>query len=702
MQPAPTQPAYTNRLIDATSPYLLQHAHNPVDWFPWCDEALAKARNENKPIFLSIGYAACHWCHVMERESFESPEIAVVLNQHFVAIKVDREERPDIDSIYMTATQIMTGSGGWPMSVFLTPDLKPFYAGTYFPPRTMMGRPSFRTVLESIIGAWNTRHDDVLESAEKMTLYVRQSTSMRTGAPNAPTPALLAAAAGELLESFDPHDGGFGHAPKFPPHAAIELLFRRYGASGDISIRDAALLTLRKMANGGIYDHVGGGFHRYSVDEGWLVPHFEKMLYDNAQLAPLYLSAYQITRDPFYRRIAEETFTYILRDMTNPEGGFYSSEDADSDGQEGRFYLWTHGEITGILGEEDAALFNAYYNVRPEGNFTSHESYHSGLNILHITEEPQEFAKKHALSAKGLETRLAAMREQLRAVRSQRVRPGLDDKILTSWNALMIGALAQGYQVLGKKTLLNAAVKAAKFLLTHMKDGNRLLRSHRNGESRYEAYLDDYAFLVPALLDLYEATFDVQWLDAARDVAGAMFLNFWDREEGGFFFTSSRHKHLLARDKPVFDAAEPSGNAMAAYGLLRLAKLSGETEYFEKAERILRINHVNLETTPRAQLKMLCAADFYLNPPKEIAIAGKAGSRGVRALFTALHRHYVPNKVVAFIEPDAADAQRLRDTVPLLNAKTALGGEATVYVCKDFACRQPVTSPEALVELLKS
>lgn len=695
-----TNPEHTNRLIGATSPYLLQHAHNPVDWFPWGDEALTKAKAENKPIFLSIGYAACHWCHVMERESFENEDIAAFLNEHFIAIKVDREERPDLDSIYMTATQIMAGHGGWPMSVFLTPDLKPFYAGTYFPPRSMMGRPGFKTVLESVAGAWNTRRDEVLESAEKLTLYLRQNTGVQAGAPSAPTPALIAAAADELLESLDRHHGGFGHAPKFPPHAAMELLFRHYHATGDTDAREAALLTLRKMADGGICDHIGGGFHRYSVDERWLVPHFEKMLYDNAQVAPLYLNAYQITHDPFYRRIAEETFAYILRDMTSPEGGFYSSEDADSEGQEGTFYLWTHDEIAGILGEENAALFNACYNIRPEGNFSSHEDYHAGQNILHVTEDPHALARKHGLSAKELDHKLAAMRKTLLDARSTRVRPGLDDKILVSWNALMISAFAQGHQVLGKQKLRRAAENAAQFILTHMKDGTGLLRSYRNGERRYEAYLDDYAFLAVALLDLYEAVFDVQWLDAARELAEAMLAKFWDREEGGFFFTSPRHKHLIARDKPVFDGAEPSGNAMAAFGLLRLATFTGIGEYFEKAERVLRISHTQLEAAPRAQLKMLCAGDFYLNAPKEIAIAGKPGAHDAHALLTALHRHYVPNKVVAFIDPDDPEAQRLQDRVPLLNAKTPVKGKAAVYVCEDFTCLQPVTSPEALLELL--
>ncbi len=694
-------PQHTNRLIDATSPYLLQHAHNPVDWYPWGDEALKKARNEDKPIFLSVGYSACHWCHVMERESFEDEEIAEFLNEYFVAIKVDREERPDIDRIYMAATQIMTGSGGWPMSVFLTPALKPFYAGTYFPPRTRMGRPGFRTVLESITGAWLTRREDVLESAEKFTANVRQNAEAHSGPPNAPSPALIAAAAADLLQSFDPDHGGFGPAPKFPPHMAIELLFRRYHASQDAGVRGAALLTLRAMANGGLYDHLGGGFHRYSVDERWLVPHFEKMLYDNAQLAPLYLAAYQITRDPFYRRIAEETFDYVLRDLTSPGGGFYSSEDADSEGEEGRFYLWTHGEIVDVLGDADAALFNASYSVQPEGNFASHEEYHAGQNILHVTVARDALAQRHALSVRALELRLAAMRRKLLDVRAQRVHPGLDDKILTSWNALMISALAQGYQVLGKKRLLHAAEKAAAFLLSHVRDGNRLLRSHRNGESRFDAYLDDHAFLAAALLDLYEAAFDVRWLETAREIADIMLVKFWDREEGGFFFTSPGHTHLLVRDKPVFDGAEPSGNAMAAYALLRLATFTGEPEYLEKAERILRINHATLEGMPRAQLKLLCAADFYLSSPKEIAIAGKTGARDVRALFQALHRHYIPNKVVAFIDPEDPDAQRLRDVLPLLNAKLPVGGQAAAYVCKNFACRQPVTSPEALVEVLE-
>ncbi len=694
-------PKRSNRLINATSPYLLQHAHNPVDWYPWGDEALEKARNENKPIFLSIGYSACHWCHVMERESFEDDAIAELLNRHYVPVKVDREERPDIDGIYMAATQIMTGGGGWPMSVFLTPALKPFYAGTYFPPRTRMGRPGFQTVLESISAAWLTRNNEILESAEKFTDYVRQNAETCTGPPNAPTPGLIAAGADALVRSFDPNHGGFGPAPKFPPHGAINLLFRQYYATKDGPVRDAALVTLRKMAEGGLYDHLGGGFHRYSVDERWLVPHFEKMLYDNAQLAPLYLAAYQITGDSFYRRIAEETFDYVLREMTGPDGGFYSSEDADSEGEEGKFYLWRHDDIVDLLGEEDASLFNEHYTVRPEGNFSSPEEYHAGQNILHVTGSLGDLAERHGLAAVDLEARLGAMRRKLFAARLQRVRPGLDDKALTSWNALMISAFARGYQVLADETLLRAAEKAAAFLWSQLKDGERLLRSRRNGESRFDAYLDDHAFLAVALLDLYEAAFDVRWLEAAREITDILLAKFWDQEGGGFFFTSPDHTHLIARDKPVFDGAEPSGNAMAAYALLRLAAFSGVAAYGEKAERLLCINHAGLESMPRAQLHMLCAADFYLTAPKEVAIAGKSGAHDVLALLQALHRHYIPNKVVAFIDPDAPDAQRARAATPLLNAKVPLDGKAAAYVCKGFTCRQPVTTPEAFLEELE-
>ncbi len=698
-KPAAT-PKHTNRLIDATSPYLLQHAHNPVDWYPWGEEALQKAKDEDKPIFLSIGYSACHWCHVMERESFENEATAAILNEHFVSIKVDREERPDLDEIYMTAVQIMTGSGGWPMSVFLTPDLKPFYCGTYFPPEDMMGRPGFTSVLNSIVEVWNNRREDVLKSADQLTQYVRQSVKMRTGQAGEVTADLLKRAVTELKESFDSAHGGWGGAPKFPSSPSIELLLRQHAHSGDAELLAMAESTLTKMYRGGMYDHLGGGFHRYSVDAQWLVPHFEKMLYDNAQLSEVYLDAYQATGDPLYARVVREILDYEIRDMQDDQGAFYSTEDADSEGQEGIFYLWGYDEVLSILGQEDSEAFCRYYNVRPEGNFNSHESYHEGLNILHIARDPAAVAKDLGMPLDDLEAKLATCRAKLLDERSKRVRPGLDDKILTSWNGLIIGSLAQAYQVLGEARYREAAEHAANFVLTAMMKDGVLLRTHRAGESRIPGYLDDYAFFAAGLTDLYEATFDVRWLQAADGLAQDMIDRFWDDTDGGFFFTIANRSDLLARTKPTYDGAEPSGNSMAAWALLRLAKLCDNKDYAAKATRILSVNQANLENAPRGFLKMLCVADFYLGPTREIAIAGAPGSDPVENFLDVLRSHYLPNKVVALIDPSSPDSASLEAQVPLLAAKTLVNGRPAVYVCENFACKQPVTTPDDLLRAL--
>ncbi|GMV91863.1 MAG: thioredoxin domain-containing protein [Candidatus Hydrogenedentota bacterium] len=695
-----TAPKHTNRLIDATSPYLLQHAHNPVDWYPWGEEAFERARNEDKPIFLSIGYAACHWCHVMEHESFEDESVAEILNERFISIKVDREERPDIDEIYMTAVQIMTGSGGWPMSVFLTPELKPFYGGTYYPPQDMMGRPGFKTLLRSISDAWVNRRDEVMKSAEQLTQYVRNSQDMRTGAEGNLAVELLQAAVGDLRETFDSIHGGWGGAPKFPSSPSIELLLRQHAHTGESDLLEMATQTLTEMYRGGMYDHLGGGFHRYSVDAQWLVPHFEKMLYDNAQLSEVYLDAYQATGDPLFARVAREVLDYEIRDMQDPEGAFHSTEDADSEGKEGIFYTWKFDDIIKHLGEEDGRLFCDYYSVEPDGNFTSHESYHSGLNILHISKEPETIAKEAGITRDQLEKRVAACREKLMKIREQRVRPGLDDKILTSWNGLIIGSLAQAYSVLGDERYREAAVRAADFVLFEMTKDGVLLRSHRNGESRIPGYLDDYAFFATGLIDLYEATFDVRWLNEADWLATGMIDLFWDDANGGFYFTREGQQDVLTRTKPTYDGAEPSGNSMAAWALARLAKLTDNRDYAQKAERILRINTANMESAPRGFMKMLCVADFHLSPTREIAIAGAPDSEPVQAYLHALNGVFIPNKVVALIDPSSAEAEALEKRVPLLASKSLVNGEPAVYVCENFACKQPVTTPEDLLKVL--
>ena len=694
------EPKHTNRLANETSPYLLQHAHNPVDWYPWGPEAFQKAIDEDKPIFLSVGYSSCHWCHVMERESFENEEIGDLLNAHYVSIKVDREERPDVDEIYMMAVQAMTGSGGWPMSVFLTPDLKPFYGGTYFPPADAYGRPGFRTVLLRLADMWKTKREEIMTSADGLTGHVQSILTGSVEAGGTLNADIFNNVADDLSGAYDTVDGGWGRAPKFPSAPSITLFLRHHLATGDEDSLIMATHTLDKMAQGGMYDHLGGGFARYSTDNEWLVPHFEKMLYDNGQLAQAYLEAYQATRDPYYRQVVEEIFTYTLRDMHDAGGGFYSAEDADSEDEEGKFYIWSYDEILGHLGKEDTEIFAAYYNVQKNGNFDSHESYHSGLNILHTPRSEELVAEKLKISVDDLRAKIEPMNEKLLAIRSQRIRPLLDDKILTSWNALMISAFAQGYRILGDEAYRDAAEGAAAFILNDMRRDGKLLRTHREGESRLPAYLDDYAYMIVALVDVYEATFDPKWLAEADAIAKVMFTDFWDSEDPGFYFTSDDHKNLLVRTKNSQDGATPSGNSMAIYGLLRLAKFIDSADYYGKAHAMLEANQRYLAETPRGFLKMIRAADFLLNPPKEIAVVGPRDSAEVQALLDAVYGAHIPNKIVAFVDPADPNAKTVQDQIPLLEGKTLINGKAAAYVCKDFACKLPVTTPEELLAQL--
>ena len=695
-----TEPRHTNRLIDETSPYLLQHAHNPVDWYPWGPEAFQKALDEDKPIFLSVGYSSCHWCHVMERESFENEDIAAIMNEHYVSIKVDREELPDVDEIYMTAVTRMTGSGGWPMSVFLTPELKPFFGGTYFPPEDAFGQPGFKTLLVRLAGMWEKERAKINEFAEGLTDHLQGVLSGLVEGANALTVDILSDAARDIGTNFDAQNGGFGGAPKFPPSSSIALFLREYQRTGEEHTLHMATLTLDRMAQGGMYDHIGGGFARYSTDEQWLVPHFEKMLYDNAQLAQVYLEAYQVTKKPLYRQVVEETFEYILRDMRDERGGFHSAEDADSEGEEGKFYIWTRDEIAEHLGEEDAKIFAAYYNVQERGNFQSREEYHRNLNILHTPRSAEQVAESLNLTVDALHEKMAELNRTMLEVRSRRVRPGLDDKVLTSWNALMISAFAQGYRILGDERYRDAAVEASRFIVTDMKRDGKLLRTHRKGESRLPAYLIDYAYMIVALADVYEATFDALWLREADALAKTMIDEFWDADDPGFYFTSGDHKNLLVRTKPSQDSAVPSGNSMAAFGLLRLAKFLDNRDYYEKARLLLEANHHLLSKYPRAVPRMLGAADFLLYPPKEIALVGTGGGEDVQALLDAVYGAFVPNKIVAFLDPASDSAASDEKYMPLLANKTLIGAKAAAYVCKDFACKLPVTTPEELLQQL--
>ncbi len=682
----------TNRLANETSPYLLQHAHNPVDWYPWGEEALDKARREDKPIFLSIGYSACHWCHVMERESFENDEIAEILNREFVSIKVDREERPDLDEIYMNSVQMMTGSGGWPLSVFLTPDLKPFFGGTYFPPDDRLGLPGFKSVLGQVAGVWKERRGDVLNSAEQITEILKTRQRVSAGESEIDSD-VLSETVKQLTYSFDQKFGGFGDAPKFPPSGAIGVLFRRYLRTHDENLLRMATLTLDEMAGGGIYDQIGGGFHRYSVDRVWLVPHFEKMLYDNALLSVAYLEAYQLTGRPLYRRIATETLDYVIREMNDRSGGFHSTQDADSEGEEGKYYVWTSSEITDILGPADTELFAAYYGVDDGGNF-------EGKTILNVPVTSGDFAGAHDMTEEDLLLGLAPLKKKLREARAGRVPPGKDDKVIASWNGMMISALARGYQVLGEERFRMAAERAGEFILGSMMEDGEMLHTYRGGHAKIPGYLNDYAHIANAMIDLYETTFDITWIEACNGLVTKMNDLFWDDDQGGFYFTSSRHEHLLTRTKPYIDGSIPSGNSTAALVLLRLGRLTGNNDYLTRAEQVFGSAMPMLKTQPTALTHMLSAMDSYLSPVTEVAIAGKTGEPDTRQMLATVRSGFLPNKVVAFIDPDDTGAERAREHIPLLAGRSILYNTATAYVCENQTCDRPLNDPDELARKL--
>jgi len=610
------QHPHTNRLSESTSPYLLQHQHNPVDWYPWGAEALQRARAEDRPIFLSIGYAACHWCHVMERESFESEEIAEVLNRDFVSIKVDREERPDLDEIYMAATQLMTQHGGWPMSVFLTPDLKPFYAGTYFPPRDRWGRPGFKTLLGEIARAWREQRAALETQAGRVVEAIAAMTSTGAGQAGV-SPALVTTAIAEMARSFDPRNGGFGGTPKFPPSMRLELLLRRHREDGDTQLLSMATLTLDRMARGGMYDQVGGGFHRYSVDERWLVPHFEKMLYDNALLSRLYTLAFEQTGSWYYRRVAMEIFDYVIREMTHAEGGIYSTTDADSEGEEGKFFVWSADEVVSVLGEEDGKLFCRLYDITPGGNFEGH----SIPNLL--PRSLDEWARELRTEPEALDARLALLRRRLWEHREGRIHPLLDDKVLSGWNGLMIRALAEGARVFGEERYRRAAERAAEFVLTEMREGDRFLRSYRNGKAHLNGYLEDYAYLAVALLELHAVTGGDRWREEGLRLVDLMNALFWDEAEGGYFFTSHDHEQLITRVKSMQDGATPSGNSMAALALIRAARLSGDAQYRQRAAQLLTRGAPMAAEMPAGFPNLLVAVDEYLQEwPEGVRVPG--------------------------------------------------------------------------------
>lgn len=676
---------HTNRLAGEKSPYLLQHQYNPVDWYPWGEEAFAKARREHKALFLSIGYSTCHWCHVMERESFESETIAQFLNEHFVSIKVDREERPDVDKIYMTFVQATTGQGGWPLNVFLTPDLKPFFGGTYFPPDARHGRSSFLQVLQQIQRVWETRREDLTNSAAQIHERLEQAASS-TEAPDDThlSPATVRQAATIFKKTYDSRHGGFGDAPKFPQPSQPQLLLRYAKRFNDEEARRMVLHTCDRMAAGGIHDQLGGGFARYSVDAEWLVPHFEKMLYDNAQLTELYLDAYLASGEQHYADIARDILGYILRDMTSPEGGFYSAEDADSEGHEGKFYCWTTEELKHLLTPEEYEVVGRYFGVTEKGNFVdhSHPQPLAGQNVLSVV-HPKLSAPEKKL--------LGSAKPKMVAARAKRVRPHLDDKVLASWNGLMLGAMARAYVVLGDEAYLSAAEKNAAFLRSHLWDAKTKTLYHRwrDGERDKTQLLSAYAFLLSGTIELYEATLEPQHLEFACDLGDSMLSKFYDREHGGFWQSAADAPDLILRLKEDYDGAEPSGNSVAVLALLKLGHITGRQDFHAAAEKTLRSFAGRLEQIPQAVPCMLQALDFSLQEPHRAVVGGQPGQAEKQRLLHAIHSVYQPNKVVL---GTAGPVEPFAKTLP---------NEPLVYVCTGNACQPPTAETDKVRELLK-
>jgi uncharacterized protein YyaL (SSP411 family) len=684
-----TKEGRTNRLINETSPYLLQHAHNPVDWYPWGDEALERARKEDKPILLSIGYSACHWCHVMERECFESAEIARLMNQNFINIKVDREEHPDLDAIYMEAVQAITGRSGWPLTVFLTPQGKPFYGGTYFPPEERQGLPSFPRVLQTVAQAYQNRRGEIEAAAEQVVAHLNRALEVQQGVELLTT-STLSTAYIALKAIFDAENGGFGSAPKFPQPMILEFLLRYHHRSGDNNALLIVEHTLERMASGGIYDQIGGGFHRYSVDARWLVPHFEKMLYDNALLSHLYLHAYQATGKQLYRCIAQETLDYVLREMRDKEGGFYSTQDADSEGIEGRYYTWTLGEVKEVLGEDEGELVSRHLDITNHGNF-------EGRNVLSQVIKTEAPAAELGLVSEELEAKIATAKARLLERRIHRVPPHRDEKILTGWNGLMLASLAEAASVLDREDYLEAAISNAAFLMQALGKGELLKHSYKDGKAKGNGYLQDYALLCQGLLSLYEATFEERWLKAVIELGDAMLGRFWDKTQGCFYDTAHGQEALVVRPRSIYDNALPSGSAAAAFVLLRLARLTGNSDYERPATTALRSVQGLMLQYPLGFGHWLCALDFYLSKPKEIAVVGRPGDPAMKSLMNVITRRYLPNKVLAGGDPDEL-ARTI--SIPLLHDRGMIENRPTVYLCESYVCQAPTTDPDTLATLL--
>ncbi|MGD9165347.1 MAG: thioredoxin domain-containing protein [Syntrophobacterales bacterium] len=677
-----------NRLGSEKSHYLLQHADNPVDWYPWGEEAFAKAKREDKPIFLSIGYSTCHWCHVMAHESFEDEEVGRMLNEFFVAIKVDREERPDVDMVYMAVCQAITLKGGWPLSVFMTPDAKPFYAGTYFPKNGRMGMPGFMEIIGHIANAWANDRGPLLEASEKITKGIQPRPSSGSMADLGVD--TLKKGYDQLAKSFDPKWGGFGSAPKFPTPHNLTFLLRWHRRNGDANALHMVEKTLNGMRNGGIFDHIGYGFCRYSVDERWLVPHFEKMLYDQAMLTMAYTEAYQATGEARHGEVAAEILTYVLRDMTAPEGGFYTAEDADSEGEEGLFYVWTPTEIREHLGKDLGDLFCRFYDVGPHGNFED------GRSILHTRIPLENFAARENMEIAELKDLFEGARERLFTEREKRIHPLKDDKILTSWNGLMIAAMAKAYQALGDQAYVDAAQAAAGFISnTLKKDGHRLFRRYRDGEVAYPGYLDDYSNFVWGLIELYEATFEASYLEEAINLNQTMIDLFWDETYGGFFYSGKENEVLIKQSKEIYDGAIPSSNSVAALNLMRLGHIIGDRDLVNRAEQLAGTFAKRIKAYPSAYTQFLAALDFIIGPSHEIVIVESQNGKSSKSMVEAIHRQFVPNKVL-LLRPADRQKDRIADLAPFIRKLGSKGDRPAVHICEQQSCQKTVTQVDQI------
>ncbi len=670
-----TKTKHTNRLIHETSPYLLQHAHNPVDWYAWGEEAFERARAEDKAVLVSIGYSACHWCHVMEHESFEDEATAAIMNENFVNIKVDMEERPDVDQIYMNFVQLTTGRGGWPMNVFLTPDKRPFFGGTYFPPVSRYNMPSWPQILTSIAEAYSERRDELEKSANDIVWELRRLSIAEAGTGGLSSD-LLDSAFTSFTRTFDTVNGGFGGAPKFPAAMSLEFLLRYHHRTGDDKAIAIVTHSLDKMACGGIYDQLGGGFHRYAVDAIWLVPHFEKMLYDNAQLIRVYLHAYQVTGNEFYKRIAIETLEYVRREMLDESGGFYSTQDADSEGEEGKFFVWTPDEIKKILGDDDGRAFCEFYDVTETGNFEGH-------NILNM---------KEGIAGRSIPDSIQQSRKKLFDEREKRIKPNRDEKVLTAWNGLMLAAFADAAGVLDSDEYLNVAKRNAAFISRELQHDGRLLRTWKDGKAKLNGYIEDYANVADGLVELFQVSGDPPYLTQATRLADLMITEFWDEENGGFYFTSNDHEELIVRNKDFFDNATPSGNSVAADVFVKLAKLTGEEKYERFAVTVLRLAAAQIRRHPQGFGRAMSALEFNLSQTKEVVVIGPKGNEVERAFL----ERYLPNAVLVLSDLHSGES----DSIPLLAGRSTVNGKATAYVCENFVCQRPTSSVAELLELL--